>query len=55
MTPKYRPRCSPTVHAVWALKQLALFVVPCLVLAASGALVARLLAPTEIKLYAPDE
>jgi hypothetical protein len=55
MTARYRPTCSRLAHAMWAIKQLALFVLPCVILVAAGMLVAKHLAPTEIKLHAPDE
>jgi hypothetical protein len=52
---RYQPDCTRLEHALWALKTLAMFVVPCIVLATSGVLLAKHLAPTQVTLHASDE
>jgi hypothetical protein len=51
----YRAECTRSAHILWALKQLALFVIPCIVLASAGVLLAKRLAPTTIILHAPED
>ena len=55
MNQRYRPDCTRIAHVLWALKQIALFVVPCAILVASGVALAKHIAPTSVTIHAPDE
>jgi hypothetical protein len=53
MNKTYDTECTRSAHFLWAMKQIALFVIPCAVLASAGVLLAKHLAPSYITIPDP--